>query len=225
VRIQLRYVVSVSAGVAMLACGGKDRAMSDDLRKDLEMAGTADAITLATPAASQQQIVSAIERTTPPAPKRVAQSQRVPRHKPAPKLPPEPVEAQKADVSEEIAVQPVEVAPAPVEPAPTPSPRPRPVATDNGSGTERGSGGGANIGSILGGVVSVVLRGGMGGIDECDPRTDGRRPGTARIPISINQRIPVIGTFPGSIPGSGRRGRFYYIATERRGYPRRCVEY
>jgi hypothetical protein len=188
----------------MLACGGKDRAMSDDLRKDIELAGTADAITLATPTASKQQIVSAIERTTPPAPRRVAQSQRVPRHKPAPKLPPEPVEAQKADVSEEIAEQPVQEAPTPLEPAPTPSARPRPVAIETGSGTARGTGGGSNVGTILGGVVSVVLRGGMGGIDECDPRTDGRRPTAGRIPISINQRIPVIGTFPGSIPGSGR---------------------
>lgn len=203
-RIQLRYVVSGSIGLAMLACGGKDRAMSDDLRKDLELAGTGDAITLATSTTSKQQVVSAIERTTPPAPKRVAQSQRVARHKPAPKLPPEPVEAQQADISEEIAEQPVQEAPQPVEPAPTPSPRPRPVATETGGGSARGSGGGTNIGSILGGVVSVVLRGGIGGIDECDPRTDGRRPGTGRIPISINQRIPVIGTFPGSIPGSGR---------------------
>jgi hypothetical protein len=202
VRIQLRYVVSVSAGVVLLACGGKDRAMSDDLRKDLELAGTGDAIAL-TPAAEKQQVVSAIERTTPPAPKRVAQSQRVPRHKPAPKLPPEPVEAQKADVSEEIVEQQVAETPTPVDPAPTPSPRPRPVAT-NGGGSASGTGGGSNVGAILGGVVSVVLRGGIGGIDECDPRTDGRRPGVGRVPISINQRIPVIGTFPGTIPGSGR---------------------
>ncbi len=198
-RNHLRYVVSLAAVLAVAACSGKKSAMNDDLRKDLELAGTGDAITLAGTASQKQQVVSAIERTTPPAPRHVAQSQRVARHKPAPKLPPEPVEAQKADVSEEVVQQPVEIAPAPVDPAPIATPRPHPVATQTGSGDNRGSGGGSNIGSILGGVISVVLRGGSGGIDDCDPRTDGRYPTTRRVPISINSRIPVIqGTFPGS---------------------------
>jgi hypothetical protein len=57
-----------------------------------------------------------------------------------------------------------------------------------------------STGSVLGGIISIVLRGGGVDGDNCDPRTEGRRGG--RYPGSINSRIPGgIGTFP----GSGRR--------------------
>jgi hypothetical protein len=67
---------------------------------------------------------------------------------------------------------------------------------------------------VLGGIFTVVLRGGGVDGDNCDPRTEG---GRGRVPVSINNRIPVIGTFPGSgrvggaIGGGyprGGRGRF-----------------
>jgi hypothetical protein len=195
VRTTTRFVFIGAAGLIVAACSGKNKTMSDDLKKDLDLASTSDGIALASSSAKGSQVVSAIERTTPPAPRRVAQSQRVVRHKPAPK-PPAPVEAENADVSEEVAPEPVAVAQTPTEPAPTASPRPHPVDMPSGSGVVVGRGGGTDAGRVLGGIISVVLRGGGVDGDECDPRTDGRR---ARGPISINARIPVIrGTFPGS---------------------------
>jgi len=204
---EVRTIVKLAgiAGVLLFtACGGKDPAVSDDFRKDLELASASSPITLATsqPAA---QIVSAIERTAPPAPRRVAQSQRAPKHRPAPRALPAPVEVEEADLSEEVEAEPVEPSPAPVEVAPLPSPRPQPVASSGGSVGDGGLGRG-DRGPGIGTIIGVVLRGGSGGIDECDPRTDGRRGGM----ISINNRIPVIGTFPGTgriqgtFPGSGR---------------------
>lgn len=207
-RTTTRFVLIGTAGLIATACSGKDNAMSDDLKKDLDMASTSDGIALATPAAKGSQVVSAIERTNPPAPRQIAQSQRITRHKPAPKAPPAPVVAQKADVSTEVAPQPVEVAPAPTEQVSV-SPRPRPVDMPSGSGMPEGNGGGMSTGRVLGGIISVVLRGGVVGGDQCDPRTDGRG---ARYPGSINQRLPGgISTFPGSGGGRyghGGRGRF-----------------
>jgi outer membrane biosynthesis protein TonB len=198
VRTTTRIVLIGAAGLIAAACG-KDKAMSDDLKKDLDLASSSDGIALATPSTKGSQVVSAIERTIPPAPKRVAQSQRVVKHKPAP-TPPAPVEAQKADVSEEVAPQPVAVAPAPADPAPTTSQRPHPIDMPSGAGTQVGRGGGSDVGRVLGGIISVVLRGGGVDGDECDPRADGRR----RVPVSINSRIPPIN---GTFPGSGRVGR------------------
>jgi len=195
VRTKTRIVLIGTAGLIVAACSGQSKTMSDDLKKDLDLASTSDGLALASSSAKGSQVVSAIEQAAPPAPRQVARSQRVVKHKPAPTRTPAPVEAQKADVSEEVAVQPVVVAPAPVDPEPSQSPRPHPVEMPSGSGTTVGRGGGSNAGAILGGIISVVLGGGSNNGDECDPRTDGRR----RVPASINTRIPVIrGTFPGS---------------------------
>lgn len=201
--MKTRLVLIGAAGLIVAACSGKSKTMSDDLKKDLDLASSSDGLTLAGSASQGSQVVSAIERTTPPAPKQVARSQRVVKHKPAPKAPPAPVVAQAAvEESEEIESQPVIETPAPTESAPAASPRPHPVEMPSGSGVQVGRGGGSNTGAVLGGIISVVLRGGAVDGDECDPRTDGRR---GRIPISINSRIPVI---RGTFPGSGRIGRF-----------------
>lgn len=197
-------LAGITGALMVAACSGKGTAVSDDFKKDLELASASSPITLAAsqPAA---QVVSSIERTAPPAPRRVAQSQRVVKHRPAPRATPAPVEVEQADVSEAVEPAPVEVSPVPAQPAPLPSPRPQPVASSGGIGEEpRGGGAGAEA---IGTIIGVVLRGGSGGIDECDPRTDGRR---GRVNTAINNRIPVIGTFPGRIqgtfPGSGRLG-------------------
>ena len=210
-RTKSKFVLISAAGLIVAACSGQEKTMSDDLKKDLDLASTSDGLALAPSAAKGSQVVSAIERTTPPAPRQIAQSQRVVKHKPAPKAQPAPVETQRADVSDQVETQPVAVAQAPAEPEPSQSPRPHPIETPSGgSGVTVGRGGGSSVGSVLGGILGVVLRGGIviGDGDACDPRTDGR----ARNPGSINQRLPGgIGTFPGSgrFPGGGRgRGRF-----------------
>ena len=78
------------AGVLVVAaCSSKSAVMSDELKKDLDVASTSNAINLATSQpAPGSQVVSAIERTTPPAPRQIAPSQRVAKHKAAPKAPP-----------------------------------------------------------------------------------------------------------------------------------------
>jgi hypothetical protein len=200
--MKMRNFVSLAgvAGVlAVAACSGTNNS-NDEFKKDLERASTASEITLPT-AQPAQQVVSSIERTSPPAPRRVAQSQRAPKHKPAPVQTPAPVEAEQADVTEEVEVAPAEPSPAPVAEAPIPSPRPQPVAsTGTGGGTGGvGSGrGGVGVGDAIG-IIGVVLRGGVVDGDECDPRTDGRRP---RGNGGIISRVPIIGTFP----GTGRLG-------------------
>ena len=63
----------------------------------------------------------------------------------------------------------------------------------------RGGHGGGGWGGLIGGIIgSVVIRGGHGGVDKCDPRTDGR----ARPPISdrpdFSMPLPIgRPTFPG----------------------------
>jgi hypothetical protein len=206
VRINSKFVLISAAGLIVAACSGQKKTMSDDLKKDLDLASTSDGLALAPSAAKGSQVVSAIERTTPPAPRQTAQSQRVVKHKPAPKALPAPVETQRASVSDQVETQPVAVAQTPSEPEPSQSPRPHPIETPSGSGVQVGRGGGSSIGSVLGGIMGVVLRGGIviGDGDACDPRTEGR----ARNPGSINQRLPGgIGTFPGGgFPGGGRVG-------------------
>lgn len=192
-------LAGVAGALTLAACSGGNSAVQDDLKKDLERAWTASEITLSAsqPAA---QVVSAIERTAPPAPRRVARSERAPRHRAAPRPVPAPVEIERrSDAIAVIEPQVAEPAPEPTDVAPLPSQRPRPVVSvgagpgDDGIGTGRGG-----IGGAMGGIITVVLRGGVVDGDECDPRTDGRGRGRGRVQIAVNNRIPIVGTFPGS---------------------------
>jgi hypothetical protein len=199
VRTSIRLAGVAGALVFAAACSGKDKSsMSDDFKKDLERASTASEITLPS-AQPAQQVVSDIERTTPPAPRRVAQSQRVAKHKPAPTHTPAPVEVQQGDVSTQVETAPTEPAPAPVTQDPLPSQRPQPVAS-TGAGTGDAGQGRGHGGIGIGDVIGVILRGGIVDGDDCDPRTEGRGRGG----ISINTRFPPIGV--GTFPGSGRIG-------------------
>ena len=189
-------LAGVAGALVLAACSGRDSAMNAELQKDLELASTGSAITLASsqPAA---QVVSAIERTQPAA-RRVAQSQRAPKHRAAPRAKPQPVEVEQADVSAEVEPQPVDPAPTPVEVAPLPSPRPQPVASSGtGAGDGRIGTGRGDVGSGIGTIIGVVLRGGIVDGDDCDPRSEGGRRGNGGT-IAINNRIPIVGTFPGS---------------------------
>jgi hypothetical protein len=193
-----------AGAVLLVACSGdKKVAINDDLKNDLALASSDDGITLANASPNAgQQVISAIERTTPPA-RQVAPSTRVRKHKAAPKSPPHVVKTQAPATVAQTEEQ--SVSPEPVANDPTPvSPRPQPVAVsypsgpssggDNGS-VSRGSSAGAVIGTILG----AVIRGGIvvGDGDACDPRTDGRGP------IQPNHRYPVGTRFP---MGTGRVG-------------------
>jgi hypothetical protein len=186
--------------VVLVACSGdKKVAINDDLKNDLALASSDDGITLANASPNAgQQVISAIERTTPPA-RQVAPSTRVRKHKAAPKSPPHVVKTRAPATVAQTEEQ--SVSPEPVANDPTPvSARPQPVAVsypsgpssggDNGS-VSRGSSAGAIIGTILG----AVIRGGIvvGDGDACDPRTDGRH-------TAVNRHIPPI-YYPGRVMG------------------------
>ena len=203
------YLLLAGAGAVLLAAcsGDKKAAMNDDLRKDLELASSNDGITLANSSDNAgTQVVSAIERTTPPV-RQQAPSTRVRRHRVAPKAPPQVVRTQApATVAES---EPQSVAPEPVANDPTPvSPRPQPVAVSypsgSSSGGDDGRSTGSGVGAVLGTILGAVIRGGVvGDGDQCDPRTDGRR---ARGGILINNRLP--GRVGGGISRSGGIGNF-----------------
>jgi hypothetical protein len=193
------YLLLAGTGAVLLAAcsGDKKVAMNDDLKNDLALASSSDGITLANSSPnSGQQIVSAIERTSPPA-RKLASSAPVRHHKPAPKAPPQVVRTQApATVAETV---PQSVSPAPVANDPTPvSPRPQPATVSYPSGpssggddgsVSRGSSAGAIIGTILGAVIRGGVVGGDG--DNCDPRAS-----------QPNNRIPVY--FPRGGIGTGR---------------------
>lgn len=204
------YLLLAGAGAVVLAaCGGdKKTSINDDLKKDLELASSSDGITLANSSQNPaQQVVSAIEQTAP-APKQKAPSNRVRRHKPAPRAPRQVAQTRAPAAMTETDEQ--SVAPAPVADDPTPvSPRPRPVAVSYPSGPSSGGddgrvSSGSGAGAVLGTILGAVIRGGVvGDVDRCDPRTDGRRGGRAgTLP---NHQIPIIigGRIGGSILRSG----------------------
>ncbi len=193
---------AVLAVLAVAACKGKDRAMDDDLAKDMTLASSSsDGLSLA-PSRGSQTVVSAEERS-PEARPRVASSARSTRA--APHRTPHrdrvaahhtaqmasvaaPVPEESPAPAPAAAAEPTQVADAPVADAPiSESPRPHPVAVgtypgsgSGGVGTSR-RGGGISIGDVIGVIGAVVIRGGTVDGDHCDPRGEHR---------TVNNRIP-----------------------------------
>jgi hypothetical protein len=203
------YLLLAGAGAVLLAACGSDKktSMDDDLKKSLELASSDDGIALANSSNASTQVVSAIERTTPPT-KQQAPSAKVRHHKPVPKSPPQVVQA-KAPATitqpeqQTVAQAPVANDPTPVSPRPQPVPVSYPSGASSGGDDGRVSSGGSGVGAVLGTILGAVIRGGVvGDVDNCDPRTEGahRHGGT----IWINSRIPgrasPIGRFPGRPP-------------------------
>ena len=190
------YLLLVGASAVLLtACSGdKKTAINADLMKDLELASSNDGITLAGSGNVGTQVVSAIERTTPPS-RQQTPSTRVRRHRAAPKAPPQVVRAEvPATTEEETEMQ--SVAMATSDPSPV-SARPQPVAVSYPSG------------AVLGSIMGVVIRGGVvGDVDHCDPRVDGRRTsrrvivrrGGTSFPVSGRIGAASVGRFPVRIP-------------------------
>jgi hypothetical protein len=188
--------------------------MDDDLKKSLELASSSDGIDLANASNASTQVVSAIERTTPPT-KQQAPSTKVRRHKPAPKSPPQVVQARARATVMQNEQQTVAQAPVANDPTPV-SPRPQPVAVSYPSGSSSGgddgrvsSGSGAGV--VLGTILGAVIRGGVvGDVDNCDPRSDGRHRAVNRsIPIILGGRMGTGGILrSGGITNSIPTGRF-----------------
>jgi hypothetical protein len=205
------YLLLAGAGAVLLAACSSDKkaSINDDLKKDLELASSSDGITLANSSPNAgQQVISAIERTSPPA-RQQAPSTRVRHHKPAPKSPPQVVQTQAPATVTQTAQQSVSPTPSANDPTPV-SPRPQPVAVSYPSGPSSGGddgrvSSGSGVGAVLGTILGAVIRGGVvGGDDNCDPRTEGRngRAVNNRLPFPIPGGISI----PGGVYGGSRSG-------------------
>ena len=201
----MRKLLTVALALGAMACGTKQEqsaTLDADLQKDLATVTLPDSgLALASANYDRMRFVSAVEQVKPavpskrtsiapkpaPAPKPRPKAKRAP----APAPTPEPQVVAEADAPEPEPQPVVAEAPAP-EPQPVvvvqqPSPEPSraPVGIGSQGGIGRGGSGGG-WGGVLGGIIgAVVIRGGMGGVDHCDPREDARR----NIPVSRNPRV------------------------------------
>ena len=213
------FAVGLSA-VVVAACGrnstSANRAMSDDLKRDLQLA-TTSGLDLASQQRAASFPITEIPQSSAPSAthtlKKAAGPKAVRSKHPTVKASPEPTVVANA---EEPQTEVMQKDPSPItEPTPEPTapavPRPSPTPTNpnGGEGAHGRNGGGSNSGagdgggSVIGTIFGVILRGGIGDGDHCDPRTDGRGRG---------RRLPT-GTFPNNpypfprYSGVGPRGR------------------
>ncbi len=202
----MRYGSLVASTVVLLglaACKGNDAGVNDALAKDLASAKNSDALALA-PHTGVQTIVSAQELSPQGRGRRMAQAsmlrksaRTVARRTPHRDLVAVPVPtAIKTAVVAEVPSPTVAVKPTPADASvstATVSQRPEqipvqyPPTDPDPPRVDRGG-----IGGIIGAIGGVILRGGVGDGDHCDPRSHGNRGGG----ILINRRGPIIrGTF------------------------------
>ena len=197
--------------VVVAACGKNagtaNRVMSDDLKRDLQLASSSS-LDLASHQVAASFPLTEVPISSAPAPskalKRAAGPKAVRSKAPTVKATPEPTVVANAEQPETEVTQ--KAASPTTEPVPDPSapavPRPSPVPTDpnggegshgrDGSGQNPGAGGG--VGAVIGGIFGAILRGAVVDGDHCDPRTDGRgRPHRLPPPYSPNNPYP---TFP-----------------------------
>jgi len=207
VRKVIQWTV-VPVAIAAVACKGSPRtrtSMSDDLKRDLQLATATPNIRI-----SPDEISPKSHEELALKPKKAPNGPKVIRTEhPTVKASVTPVKA--AEIKSDIPqVTVMASAPAPSE---TPStdaapplarPSPTPTISYPGAAAIPGDGSGG-AGGVLGGIFGAVMRGGMGDDDHCDPRGAPRRPSTG-VPIGGGAA-----TFPGGImvprgPG-GMRGR------------------
>lgn len=206
--------VGLSA-VVLVACGkngaSPNRAMNDDLKRDLQLASSTG-LDLASQQASKSFALTEIPQSSSRSPaltvRRGAGPKAVKSKTPTVKAAPDASIDSKA---EEPTTEVMTPAPAPTtEPVPDPTapsvprPSPTPIDPNGGEGARGRNGGGPNPGagdgggSVLGGIFGVIIRGGIGDGDHCDPRTDGRRRG--RPPFGIPTTVPNNPNAPPRIP-------------------------
>ena len=213
VRISVLPVAAIAVACGRGKSPEKNGALSADLKRDLA-AASSSGVELASSVGDYQRtrFVSSIESPTTSAPVRKRNVRR-PVARPASQGQGEVAKAPENAPDNKVEVaqpEPAAEAPAPTIDTPTNvavTPRPTPVGTAPAT-TEAGAGGigGGSAGGGLGGIGEAigtiigvaVIRGGGGGVDHCDPRTD-RRPTNG--PIGMNP--PVI--MPGGrsrLPGN-----------------------
>jgi hypothetical protein len=191
--------------------------LPDDLKRDLAAASPSVGDLASAPQRFQPtRFVSSVEQahTATPEKRTVLAHHRTkpqPVRRPAPQVAteavPEPVDAVVAEAPAPVSTpeaptpEPTVIAHQPTS-EPTSAPSPAPVGSGGEvGGGQRGHGGG--WGGLLGGLIgAVVIRGGIGGVDKCDPRTDGRARPTVIDRPDFGMPIP---TGQPTFPGSRRR--------------------
>jgi len=194
-------VASLALGLALSACSRREEptaTLSDDLKRDLAVASSSTSDLATAPQNYQRmRFVSDVElpKTEPAHRPSVSKKPIRPVIQRSPKAVeplPEPAKAPEviavvnkpapAPASEAPIPEPVVIAQRPT-PDYTPANQPSSMPSDGGMGERRRGGGVGGLGGILGGIMGgVVIRGGHGGVDKCDPRTDGR----GRAPVFDN---------------------------------------
>ncbi|MDB4883221.1 MAG: hypothetical protein JWL95_1987 [Gemmatimonadetes bacterium] len=212
-------VATLSLALLLGACARKDEptvTLSDDLKRDLATATVAGDLAAAPQKYQRMRFVSDLERPkgstpakSPTLAKHTVRSSV--RHRLAPTPATEPA-AEPAVATATESAAPAEPISAPMpEPMviaqrPAPDPVNVPMGTSDGGMGERGRNGGiggsrgvGGLGGILGGIIgAVVIRGGHGGVDKCDPRTDGRNRGPMIDRPDFGMPLPTGQTFPSS---------------------------
>jgi hypothetical protein len=207
------WMVAVAMTAAVLAACGRqskpaNRAMNDDLKRDLDMAASSD-LNLASQQKAASFPLTEVAQSSAPSPAKTLKKGSGPKattsKHPTVKATPEPTIV--ANAEEPTLDVPTTTPSVTTEPAPDPMapavPRPSPVPVDpnggqgargqNGDGPNPGAGGGG--GSILGGIFGVIIRGGVVDGDHCDPRSEGRgRVGRGNFPpggVMSMPRVPM----------------------------------
>ena len=179
------------ASVVLAACGkngaSPNRAMNDDLKRDLQLASSSG-LDLASQQAAKGFALTEIAQSSAPSPapavKKGAGPNAVRSKTPTVKAAPDAsIESKAEEPTTQVMAQApsptTEQVPDPAAPA-VPRPSPMPIDPNGGEGARGQNGGGPNPGagdgggSVLGGIFGAILRGGVVDGDHCDPRTDGR---------------------------------------------------
>jgi hypothetical protein len=183
-------VSALTLAAVLGACGTQQdqtAVLSDDLKKDLAVAGSSGGdLAIAPQHYQRMRFVSGVEQFPSATPaKRPKPAHHTTHVAMIHRAAPAPTTAAEAAPEPTIAETPAPTPTASAEsPAPEPtvvaeSPRPAPApASGAGGGPSEGAGdrgNGGGWGGLLGGIIgAVVIRGGSGGVDHCDPRSDGR---------------------------------------------------
>lgn len=202
------FAVGLSA-VVVAACGKNsapaNRAMSDDLKRDLQLA-TSSGLDLASQQRAASFPLTEIPQSSAPSPtpalKKGAGPKAVRSKHPTVKASPEPTvvanaEEPQTEVMQKDPSPTTEPTPEPDAPA-VPRPSPMPTNPNGGVGAHGHGGGGSNpgagdgAGSVIGTIFGVILRGGIGDGDHCDPRSGGRRGGRRRESGLPQVNIPIL---------------------------------
>ncbi|MFN2398497.1 MAG: hypothetical protein ABR543_07620 [Gemmatimonadaceae bacterium] len=195
-RFRAKWFVA-PAIVLIAACGRSDSvsndraAITNDLRKDLDLAATSG-IELAANDYEPRRFVSDIEQPLGHEQGRGGAPKLQPRRRATPKPSPEIVAVATDELEPEVVT--IAAVPQPESPVLAPVPMPAPEPTQPARNDE--SEGRGSRGSGLGDIVEVVIRGGsVGVIDKCEKHGHGGRRGG--FPVAINTRFPIGNpTFP-----------------------------